>query len=129
VRRGGKIGLANWTPDAFVDQLLKTVGKYIPAPACLKPSVLSARLAELFPGHEINTTEQTFTFRYASPEHWLHGFRTSYGLTNRAFAALEDEKVVALEADILDLLERANWSGSNSLVIPGNYLEAVNTRN
>jgi SAM-dependent methyltransferase len=132
VRRGGKIGLASWTPDGFVGQLLKIVGKYMPPPAGLKPSVLwgtSARLAELFPGHEINATEQTFTFRYASPEHWLQVFRTSYGPMNRAFAALEAEKAAALEADILDLLERSNWGGSSSLVIPGNYLEAVIARN
>jgi SAM-dependent methyltransferase len=128
VRKGGKIGLANWTPDGFVGQLLKIVGKYMSPPAGLKPTVLwgtSARLAELFPGHEINATEQTFTFRYASPEHWLHVFRTSYGPTNRAFAVLGEEKAGALEADILDLLEKSNWGGSNSLVIPGNYLEAV----
>jgi len=128
VRRGGKIGLANWTPDGFIGQLLKIVGKYMSSPAGLKPTVLwgtSARLAELFRGHEINATEQTFTFRYASPEHWLHVFRTSYGPTNRAFAVLGEEKAGALEADILDLLERSNWGGNNSLVIPGNYLEAV----
>jgi SAM-dependent methyltransferase len=131
VRRGGKVGLANWTPDGFVGRLLKIVSKYTPAPAGLKPSVLwgtSERLAELFPGHEINAAEQTFMFRYTSPEHWLHVFRTSYGPTNRAFAALEGERAVALEADILDLLERSNWGGSNSLVIPGTYLEAVITR-
>src|SRR4249920_802216 len=29
-RRGGKIGLANWTPEGFVGQLFKTIGKYVP---------------------------------------------------------------------------------------------------
>ena len=31
VRKGGKIGLANWTPDGFIGQLLKIVGKRVAA--------------------------------------------------------------------------------------------------
>jgi SAM-dependent methyltransferase len=131
VRKNGKIGLANWTPDGFIGQLLKTVGRYAPPPAGIKAPTLwgtAARLAELFPGHEINTSVRTFTFRYESPEHWLHVFRTSYGPMNRAFAALDAEKATALEADILDLLEKSNWGGSATLIIPGEYLEVVVTR-
>jgi ubiquinone/menaquinone biosynthesis C-methylase UbiE len=131
VRKGGKIGLANWTPDGFIGQLLKTVGKYTPPPAGIKPPTLwgtASRLGELFQEHEINTSEQAFTFRYESPEHWLQVFRTYYGPTNRAFAALDAENAAALEADILDLLEKSNWGGSGSLVIPGNYLEVVITK-
>src|SRR4029079_9147136 len=37
VRRGGKIGLANWTPDGFIGRLLKLVGKYAPPPSGIKP--------------------------------------------------------------------------------------------
>ncbi|WGS23132.1 MULTISPECIES: class I SAM-dependent methyltransferase [unclassified Bradyrhizobium] len=131
VRKGGKIGLANWTPDGFVGQLLKTVGSYVPPPTGIKSPTLwgtAARLGELFQGHEIDSSVQTFTFRYESPEHWLEVFRTCYGPTNRAFAALDAEKAAALEADILDLLERSNWSRGGSLIVPGEYLEVVVTR-
>ena len=131
VCNGGKVGLANWTPDGFVGQLLKTVGKYTPPPAGIKPPTLwgtAARLEELFPGHEINITEETFTFRYKSPEHWLDVFRKYYGPTNRAFAALDAEKAAALEADILDLLEKSNWARNGSLVVPSTYLEVVITK-
>ena len=131
VRRGGKIGLANWTPDGFIGQLLKLVGKYAPPPSGIKPPTLwgtAARLGELFPRHQINISEQMFTFRYESPKHWLHVFRSFYGPTNRAFAALDADKAAALEADILDLLEKSNWGDCDSLVVPGNYLEVVITR-
>jgi len=131
VRRGGKVGLANWTPDGFIGRLLKLVGKYAPPPSGIKPPTLwgtAARLEELFQGHQINISEQTFTFRYQSPEHWLHVFRSFYGPTNRAFAALDADNAAALEADILDLLEKSNWGGCDSLVVPGNYLEVVITR-
>jgi ubiquinone/menaquinone biosynthesis C-methylase UbiE len=31
-RPGGKIGLANWTPDGFIGNMFKTVGKHVPRP-------------------------------------------------------------------------------------------------
>ena len=66
VRKGGKIGLANWTPEGFIGQLLRIVGKYAPPPAGIKPPSLwgtAARLGELFQGHEINSSVQPFPFR------------------------------------------------------------------
>jgi ubiquinone/menaquinone biosynthesis C-methylase UbiE len=32
-RPKGQIGLANWTPDGFIGQVFKTLGKYLPPPA------------------------------------------------------------------------------------------------
>lgn len=40
VRKGGKIGLANRTPDGFIGQLLKIIGKRVPPPAGVKPAIL-----------------------------------------------------------------------------------------
>src|SRR6476661_5513350 len=31
-KSGGQIGLTNWTPDGFIGQLFKTLGKYLPPP-------------------------------------------------------------------------------------------------
>src|SRR5438552_2019744 len=48
---GGKIGLANWTPDGFIGQLFKTIGKYMPPPAGVKSPALwgtGARITQLF---------------------------------------------------------------------------------
>lgn len=131
VRKGGRIGLANWTPDGFIGQLLKIVSKHVPPPAGIKPPPLwgtEGRLRELFSGHEVTVTPQTFTFRYESPEHWLEVFRNYYGPTHRAFASLDADKQSALEADILDLLESSNWGSGRTLVIPSEYLEVVITK-
>jgi SAM-dependent methyltransferase len=131
VRRGGRIGLANWTPDGFIGQLLKIVGRNVPPPAGIKPPTLwgtQARLRELFPGHRVEATERTFTFRYQSPEHWLDVFKRYYGPTNRAFAALDAGGQVRLEAEIQTLLDGCNRSATGSLVIPSQYLEVVVTR-
>ena len=128
VRPGGCLGLANWTPDGFVGQVLKTVGQYVPPPAGLRPSVrwgTEQGLRELFPGQQITATPRDFMFRYESPRHWLELFRACYGPVHRAFAALDPERQQALERDLLDLLERHNRGGSATLLVPGAYLEVV----
>ena len=53
-KRGGKIGLANWTPEGFIGQLFKTIGKHVPPPAGVRSPALwgtRARIAELFEPH------------------------------------------------------------------------------
>jgi ubiquinone/menaquinone biosynthesis C-methylase UbiE len=130
-RSGGRIGLANWTPEGFIGQLFKTIGKHVPPPAGIKSPALwgtEARLAELFPGQKVETAKQTFHFRYKSPAHWLDVFRTFYGPTNRAFAALEGDKQTALQSDIVELLNRFNRDGTRSLIVPSEYLEVVVTK-
>src|SRR5690242_9448370 len=93
-RGGGKIGLANWTPDGFIGQVFKTLGKYLPPPAGAKSPALwgtFARLDELF-GDEaasIKAESRMFKFRYRSPDHFLDVFKTFYGPVLKAFAALD----------------------------------------
>jgi ubiquinone/menaquinone biosynthesis C-methylase UbiE len=130
-RKGGRIGLANWTPEGFIGQLFKTLGKHVSPPAGIKPPALwgtEARLGELFSGHKVKASKQIFNFRYKSPAHWLEIFKTYYGPTNRAFAALDSKKQSALEADIVELLERMNRGGKDTLIVPSEYLEAMVTK-
>lgn len=131
VRKGGRIGLANWTPDGFIGQLFKTIGKHVPPPPGIKSPALwgtEARLGELFPGHQVKASKQIFNFRYKSPDHWLDIFKTYYGPTNRAFAALDATKQAALQADIVELLGRSNRGGEDTLIVPSEYLEVVVTK-
>jgi ubiquinone/menaquinone biosynthesis C-methylase UbiE len=131
VRKGGRIGLANWTPEGFIGQLFKTIGAHVPPPAGVSSPALwgtEARLKELFAGHKLNAAKRIFNFRYKSAEHWLEVFRTFYGPTNRAFAALNEPGQNALQADIMALLERLNVAGKRGLVVPSEYLEVVITK-
>lgn len=130
VRAGGRVGLANWTPDGFIGQLFKTIGRHVPPPAGVEPPArwgTEGRLRDLFPGCRVEATTRTFAFRYRSPAHWVEVFRTYYGPTNRAFAALDAAGQAALEADLFALLARANRGGPDTLVVPSAYLEAVVT--
>lgn len=133
VRPGGRIGLANWTPEGFIGQLFKVVGAFVPPPAGVRSPLLwgtEPRLVELFGPHasDIRTERKNYVFRYGSPEHFVDYFRKYYGPTHRTFAVLDDAKQREFHAALLDLLRGWNRSGSEALVVPGEYLEAVITK-
>jgi ubiquinone/menaquinone biosynthesis C-methylase UbiE len=130
VRDGGRIGLANWTPEGFIGQLFKVIGAYIPPPAGLKSPALwgtEPHIVALFGTRagDIRCVRKQFNFRYRSSAHWIQIFRDFYGPTHKAFAALDAAKQAALEEDITALLEQHNVAGKSSLVVPGEYLEVV----
>ena len=127
---GGKIGLANWTPESFIGQLFKTIASYVPPAAGVKSPALwgtNARIEQLFgkAAQEIRITRRDFTFRYRSPAHWIEVFRTYYGPMNRTFAALDAERQAALTQDLLSLIDRRNRSRDSTLVLASEYLEVV----
>jgi SAM-dependent methyltransferase len=131
---GGRIGLANWTPESFIGQLFKTIGKYVPpAPGVKSPGLwgTKARLEELFgkTAKEIRVGHREFVFRYHSPAHWIDVFRTYYGPMNKTFGALDAPKQAAFTQDLQALIESRNRSGDRTLVLPSEYLEVVIVRN
>jgi SAM-dependent methyltransferase len=129
-RSGSKIGLANWTPDGFIGQLFKTIGKHLSPPAGVKSPALwgkRERLEELFgrKAASIQANRKHFVFRYRSPEHWLDVFKTFYGPVLKAFAALSPDAQDALREDFLRLSAEFNRSGDDTMIIPSEYLEVV----
>ncbi len=130
VRGGGRIGIASWTPDGFIGQMFKTVGRYVPPPAGLVSPAMwgsEAYLRQLFGdgAASIRAQPRIFNFRYASPAHMIQVFRDYYGPVFKAFGALDPAGRQALEQDLTALLERSNIAGDSSLVVPADYLEAV----
>jgi ubiquinone/menaquinone biosynthesis C-methylase UbiE len=129
----GKIGLANWTPDGFIGQVFKTLGKYLPPPAGAKSPALwgtHARLAEFFDAGagSVKAEPRMFNFRYRSAEHFLDVFKTFYGPVLKAFAALEPAKQEELHNDLHALIVRMNRASDGGLVVPSEYLEVVVTK-
>ncbi len=131
-RSGGKIGMANWTPDGFIGQLFKTLGKHVTPPAGVKSPALwgtRARLDEMFgKGGEIDAQPRMFVFRYRSPEHWLEVFKTFYGPMLKAFAALDAAKQDALRNDLLALVRQFNRANDGTMAVRSEYLEVVITK-
>jgi ubiquinone/menaquinone biosynthesis C-methylase UbiE len=129
-KRGGKIGLANWTPEGFVGQMFKTIGKYLPPPTGAKSPALwgtKPRLTELFrdSAASISAEPRHFNFRYRSAEHFVEFFKTYYGPMLKAFGALDPAAQKSLRKDLLALIERMNAAKDGTMVVPAEYLEVV----
>jgi ubiquinone/menaquinone biosynthesis C-methylase UbiE len=132
-RRGGKIGLANWTPDGFIGHMFRLTGRYVCPPAGLRPPALwgsEERIQELF-GDEITslqTERRMFVFRYRSIEEMLEVFRTYYGPVLKAFQALDEERQQAYAADFRSLVSTFNRASDGTVAVPSEYLEVVAVR-
>ncbi|HYM01440.1 MAG TPA: class I SAM-dependent methyltransferase [Stellaceae bacterium] len=132
-RSKGTIGLANWTPDGFIGQLFKTLGKYLPPPAGAKSPALWGtvpHITQLFgaSASSIKAEARDFIFRYRSPEHLLDVFRTYYGPMLKAFAALDEGNRKRLAEDLFALVARMNAASDGTVAVPGEYLEVVITK-
>jgi hypothetical protein len=130
---GGRIGLANWTPEGFIGQMFKTIGKYLPPPTGVKSlAVWGTRSWIETTFHAAASTiaaePRHFVFRYRSAQHFLEIFRTYYGPMLKAFEAIEGVSQKALARDIIDLIGRFNTSGDQTMVVPSEYLEVVITK-
>lgn len=132
-RLGGKIGLANWTPDGFIGDMFRTLGRHVPPPAGIKPPPswgTEERLRELFGEgvSSLRTTRRSYVFRQPSARHFVEYFRDYYGPTLKAFESLDATGQDALARDLKELLESRNTSGDGTLVVPSDYLEVVAVR-
>ncbi len=133
-RSGGRIGMANWTPEGFIGQLFKTIGRHVPPPAGVQSPSLWGQASQLGAwfdagAADVRAQPRSFVFRYRSPEHWLEVFRSYYGPVLKAFAALETpERQQVLADELAALLARFNTARDGAVVIPGEYLEVVVSR-
>ena len=131
-RPGGTIALASWTPDGFIGELFRTVGAHVAPPAGVQSPMLwgtEAHLRRLFGDGiaSLEVEERMFTFRFESAEEFVLFFRTWYGPTLKAFAALEGDARDALEHDLVELARKSDrlGGGAGAIAIPATYIEAV----
>ena len=130
VRTGGKIGMANWTPESFIGQLFKTIGKHVPPPSGVNsPAFWGSKdwVEENFGanGEVVSFRLKNFTFRYQSAEHFVEFFRTFYGPMQKAFDALDSEAQAMLKSDMVALADKFNVSNNDAIRIPSEYAEIV----
>jgi SAM-dependent methyltransferase len=133
-RPGGTIALASWAPDSFIGELFRTTAKHVPQPAGLQPPGLWGKEEHvrslLGDGVvDLRAERRTYTFRYRSPEHFVDVFRTYYGPTHKAFAALDEPGQERLSADLAALIERADrLDAEDAVAVPADYLQVIATR-
>ena len=128
-RPGGRIGLANWTPDGFAGELGSLFGSYLPPAPGLKPPTLwgtEGRLRELFGGAGgLRVARRTFVFRYRSVGHYLEVLETQLGPTRETLRTLDPARRERLAGEIAALVGRFNRSGDETVAVPSDYLEVV----
>ena len=132
-RPGGRIGMANWTPEGFIGNLSKTIGKHVPPPAGVSsPAQWGSKpwLQDVFAGkaRSVAINDRAFVFRYRSPEHFVDFFRTYYGPVHKAFLALDPAGQSALEADLHTGIARFNTATDGSMRVPSDYAEVIITK-
>jgi ubiquinone/menaquinone biosynthesis C-methylase UbiE len=129
-RRGGRVGIASWTPEGFIGELFRVIGRFsAPAPGLRSPMLWGSEphIVHLFGARaaDIRSVRRCFQFRYRSAAHWIEAFRSYYGPVHKLYGALDSERQERLSASITGLLERLNTGGGQTLVVPGEYLEVV----
>jgi ubiquinone/menaquinone biosynthesis C-methylase UbiE len=132
-RRGGKIGLANWTPESFVGQMFKVIGKFLPPAAGTRSPAewgVPTRVTELFSAGaaSIRAEQRHFVFRYRSADHFIDIFKNYYGPMLKAFGALDESGQRALRNDLHALIGRMNDAVDGTMVVESEYLEVVITK-
>jgi ubiquinone/menaquinone biosynthesis C-methylase UbiE len=132
-RAGGKIGMANWTPDGFIGQLFNIIGKHLPPPAGVNsPAQWGSKdwIHQVFSAdaRRLTINDRAFIFRYRTPEHFVDFFRTYYGPVHKTFLALDSFGQAALSADLHATVRRFNTATNGAMRVPSDYVEVVITR-
>jgi len=133
-RPGGKIIMGNWTSTGFVGQMFKIHGNHVPPPAIMPPPVKwgdEEIVRERFKDgiSHLKLNRQLYPFRYPfSPSEVVEFFRTYYGPSYKAFAALDAEKQSALRGDLEQLWTERNTATDGTTSIQAEYLEVVAIR-
>jgi ubiquinone/menaquinone biosynthesis C-methylase UbiE len=131
-RRGGLVGLANWTPEGFVGRLFALLGAQVPAGAGTTASCAwgtQARLAQLFGAYgNLWLTRKHVALRSRAPAVWVDKLRASYLPVLEAFALLGAEGRRALRSDLLELVAKFNRATDGTMRVDAEYLEVVITR-
>jgi SAM-dependent methyltransferase len=130
-RSGGRIAMANWTPDGFIGQMFKIVGKHVPpAPGVPSPLLwgVEATVAERMGTQvvDLRCTQRTITLKFPfDPAATVECFRVYYGPTVRAFDSLSPTAQQALRTDLEQHWTQYNRAQNGTTSVDSTYLEVT----
>jgi SAM-dependent methyltransferase len=134
-RHGGRIAMANWTPEGHVGQMFKIIGKYVPPPS-LMPSPLKwgdedcvrERLGQRT--SKLTKTRRLYPMRYPfSPAEVVEFFIVFYGPTVMASEALDERRLAALTKELTQLWTANNKATDGTTFVESEYLEVLALHN
>jgi len=133
-RAGGRIAMANWTPEGFVAKQFALGNRYIPPPEGIPAPVQwgdeKAARERLIPfTSEIRTERRRVRFEFPfPPADVVQFFRQHFGPTQVAFSRLEPVRQAAYAAELESLWREHNEVGNGRTAVTGEYLEVIATR-
>ena len=133
-RPGGEIAMANWTPSGFTGQMFKVTSTYVPLPPGMSSPVLwgdetTMRQRFLDGLAELKMTPIKVRMRYPfSTQKTVEYFRTYFGPTQRAFAALTVDKQADLRQALEDIWDKYNQATDGTTEVESEYLEVAAKR-
>jgi SAM-dependent methyltransferase len=133
-RRGGRIVMANWTADGFVGRLFWMLGNHVPPPPNIPSPLLwgdeiVVRDRLMVGLKKLTFSRRMYPFHYPfSPGAVVDFYRTYYGPTNRAFAALDVKEQARLRANLELLWAEHNEASDGTTRYTSEYLEVVGIR-
>ena len=133
---GGRIALANWTPEGFIGKMFGVFKAHLPPPSPGVPSpmewgsepIVQQRLKNGFTNVRLTRRAAKMCYPFP-PAEAVEFFRKYYGPTLRAFESLAPTGQAGLRRDLVELQTR-----HNTATIPGTtevtaeYLEVVATK-
>ncbi|GIJ48384.1 hypothetical protein Val02_52700 [Virgisporangium aliadipatigenens] len=130
---GGRIALASWTPQGMIGELFRTVAKWAPPPAGVRPATLwgaTDHLDALFGERVewISREPRHYVFRYLSPEHFSSWFREFYGPMTRLAGTLSGDELARFADDVAAVARQFNRAEDGTVAAPAEYLEVVGVR-
>src|SRR5262249_26581570 len=135
-KSGGRIALANWTPEGFIGKMFSVFKAHLPPPPAGVPSpmewgneaTVQKRLQAGFT--DVRLTRCNAAMRYPfPPAETVEFFRKYYGPTLRAFESLPATAQAALRRDLVELQTRHNIAKTpGTTEVAAEYLEVVATR-
>ncbi|MCI0389932.1 MAG: class I SAM-dependent methyltransferase [Acidobacteria bacterium] len=129
-RHGGRIAMANWTPEGFIGQMFKLTAAHVPPPMMPSPllwgreEIVNERLREGV--SDLQLSRRIIAFRLPmTPVETVEYFRAWYGPTQRAFAALDETRQAALRRDLEHLWTDHNRATDGTTLVEAEYLEVA----
>jgi ubiquinone/menaquinone biosynthesis C-methylase UbiE len=134
-RHGGKIAMANWTPDGFTGKMFRLTSRYLP-PSVELPAptlwgdeaVASLRLKSN--GVKVESMQRRILlFDYPFPPcEVVQFFRDYFGPTKVAFSRMDEARQAEYRDDLEKLWSKHNQAPSGTTLIQNEYLEVIGTR-
>lgn len=126
---GGRIAMANWTPQGFTGQMFKATSTYAPPPPGMPPPVLwgdEAVVKERLKVQDLKLTRRPILFKYPfGPTEVVEHFILYFGPCQRAFESLDTDGRKGLREDLVKLWTQFNRATDGTTQVESEYLEVL----